>query len=77
WLLLGADSFLGLPSWHAWRQLFDLANIAVAARPGARMQPDDLPEGLKQEVAGRQVDDHAAAGTAGSVVLRQTTPLDI
>ena len=34
WLLLGADAFSGLPSWHQWRQLFELANIVVAARPG-------------------------------------------
>ncbi|HMA11917.1 MAG TPA: nicotinate (nicotinamide) nucleotide adenylyltransferase, partial [Steroidobacteraceae bacterium] len=24
WLLLGADAFLGLPSWHEWRRLFEL-----------------------------------------------------
>lgn len=34
-LLVGADAFLGLPSWHRWRELFALAHIAVAARPGA------------------------------------------
>src|SRR5512135_3507350 len=34
WLLLGADAFLDLASWHEWRRLFSLANIAVAARPG-------------------------------------------
>lgn len=33
-LLLGADAFAGLPSWHRWRELFDLAHIAVLTRPG-------------------------------------------
>jgi nicotinate-nucleotide adenylyltransferase len=33
-LLLGVDAFLGLPGWHRWRELFDLAHIAVATRPG-------------------------------------------
>ena len=33
-LLLGMDAFLGLPSWHRWRELLDLAHIVVAHRPG-------------------------------------------
>src|SRR5215471_14021932 len=36
-LLVGADAFLGLPSWHRWRALFDLAHIVVATRPGAAL----------------------------------------
>lgn len=78
WLLLGADAFLGLPNWHEWNRLFDLVNIAVAARPGARqLQPDALPEALKQFISQRRVTDGSAAGAAGSVMLRQMTPLDI
>jgi nicotinate-nucleotide adenylyltransferase len=33
-LLLGTDAFLGLEGWHRWRELFDLAHIVVATRPG-------------------------------------------
>ena len=78
WLLLGADAFLELPTWHDWRQLFELANIAVAARPGSRaLQSNDLTEPLKSEILKRQVAGSAAAGPAGSVQLRQMTPLDI
>jgi nicotinate-nucleotide adenylyltransferase len=78
WLLLGADAFLGLPTWHEWRRLFDLAHLAVADRPGAGlMQSDALSEPLKGEVRGRQVADGTAAGPAGSVLLRSMTPLDI
>jgi nicotinate-nucleotide adenylyltransferase len=33
-LILGADAFLGLAGWHRWRELFSLAHIAVATRPG-------------------------------------------
>lgn len=76
WLLLGADAFLELPSWHEWRQLFVLANIAVAARPGAQ-QSDAMPDPLKGDVLQRQVADGLAAGPAGSVLLRRMTPLDI
>ena len=35
-LLLGMDAFLGLPHWHRWRELLDLAHIVVAHRPGWR-----------------------------------------
>ncbi len=78
WLLLGADAFLELPTWHQWRQLFGLANIAVAARPGARLlQPDAMPAPLNGEVSKRLVADGSAAGPAGSVLLRATPPLDI
>jgi nicotinate-nucleotide adenylyltransferase len=78
WLLLGADAFLELPTWHEWRKLFGLANIAVAARPGARpLLSYDLREPLKSEVLKRQVASTSAAGPAGSVQLRQMTPLDI
>lgn len=33
-LLVGADAFSGLPSWHRWRELFDLAHIGVLTRAG-------------------------------------------
>ena len=31
--LMGADQLLRLDTWHNWRQLFDLTNIAVSAHP--------------------------------------------
>jgi nicotinate-nucleotide adenylyltransferase len=33
-LLMGADAFRGLPGWHRWTEIFKLAHIAVATRPG-------------------------------------------
>jgi nicotinate-nucleotide adenylyltransferase len=78
WLLLGADAFLGLPGWHDWMQLFTLAHIAVAERPGVSiLQSDSLPDSLRAEIAARQVADGSAAGPAGTVLLRHMTPLDI
>jgi nicotinate-nucleotide adenylyltransferase len=40
-LLLGADAFRGLPSWHRWHELFGLAHLVVVERPGV-----DLAAGL-------------------------------
>lgn len=33
-LLMGADAFRGLVTWYRWQELFDLAHLAVATRPG-------------------------------------------
>lgn len=33
-LLMGADQYAKLETWHRWRELFDLCEIAVFARPG-------------------------------------------
>lgn len=74
WLLLGADAFMGLPTWHDWRRLFELANLAVAARPGTPLlDADAMPTMLKSEVAQRQ----SLKDAAGGVLIRQTPPLDI
>ncbi|MCX7166331.1 MAG: nicotinate-nucleotide adenylyltransferase [Rhodocyclales bacterium] len=37
-LLLGADAFARLEAWHRWRELFGLAHIAVATRPGHELK---------------------------------------
>ena len=53
-LLLGADSFRSLPSWHHWRQLPQLAHLVVAARHEAG-DLDALPAELAAEVRDRWV----------------------
>lgn len=52
-LLVGADAFAGLPNWHRWRELFDLAHIAVAHRPGFPVKPGSLPAELAREFGQR------------------------
>ena len=75
-LLLGADAFAGLPEWHEWRRLFELAHLGVLSRPG---QQAPLPEALQRELAGRRVDDAAAlrGESAGRVIELAVTPLEI
>lgn len=75
-LLLGADAFLGLPGWHEWQNLFELAHIVVALRPGSNMQ-QGLPEALQREVDMRLAKGEALTGAAGSVRLFDMTPLAI
>lgn len=33
-LILGLDALLGLPAWHQWTRLIELAHLAVMERPG-------------------------------------------
>lgn len=42
-LLIGADSLLGLPTWKAWSDLFDLAHFIVADRPGSGLDAGLAP----------------------------------
>lgn len=45
-LLVGADAFAGLTTWHRWQDILQLAHIGIAHRPGFPISPDSLPEPL-------------------------------
>jgi len=51
-LILGSDAFLNLEQWWCWRELFQLAHILVAGRPGTVCKPEGA---LAEEIAPRQV----------------------
>lgn len=78
-LLMGADAFLGLATWHRWRELFSLAHIGVAARPGFELSPEALPAELAGACADRLGADPCVlrAAPAGRVVQFAMTPLAI
>ena len=82
-LILGADAFEGLPSWHRWTELLGLTHIAIANRPGyaphGRRWPGTLSAELDAACAGRIGEDGAALATspAGRVVPFDMTPLAI
>lgn len=75
-LLIGADAFQALPTWHRWRELSDLAHFVVMQRPGAA---DGLPPELATLVALRQVPQAAALrqAAAGGFLWQPVTQLDI
>lgn len=78
WLFMGADAFIGLNTWKDWSRLFDLANIAVAHRPGYRVaQTDALGDELREALQLHHVKDAAPNQAAGQIVLRPVTQLDI
>ncbi|MBR0566491.1 nicotinate-nucleotide adenylyltransferase [Azoarcus sp. L1K30] len=82
-LILGADAFEGLPGWHRWQELFDLAHFAVANRPGyaphGRRWPGTLSPALDQACRDRQISDPALLRTcsSGYVIPFDMTPLAI
>lgn len=75
-LIVGMDAFLGLPKWHQWRELLQLAHLVVAHRPGWRapsMGP--LGELLVDRGTGRIGDLHESR--AGCIYIHAVTQLEI
>ena len=75
-LIVGMDAFLGLPKWHQWRELLQLAHLVVAHRPGWRapgMGP--LGELLVDNGTGRIDDLHEQR--AGCIYIHAVTQLEI
>jgi nicotinate-nucleotide adenylyltransferase len=75
-LLIGADAFANLPSWHRWRELFEVAHIGVLRRPGVSAS---LPDELRREVADRRVERASdwRELAAGRLIELSVTPLEI
>ena len=75
-LMLGADALAGLAGWHRWRELPELAHLAVASRPGI-----GLPAGgeLGDMLRTRRERDvrRFATEPAGRVYLHDGVGLDV
>lgn len=82
-LILGADAFHGLPSWHRWRDLLQLTHLAVANRPGyapkGRQWDTALSPELRAACGDHITSDPAVVHTspAGRIVPFDMTPLAI
>jgi nicotinate-nucleotide adenylyltransferase len=67
-LVLGSDQLPGLPRWRRAGEVFRLASIAVAERPG---QPVELPADLRLRASSRW------SGAPGELVRLPSTELDL
>lgn len=87
-LLMGADAFARLPAWQRWRELFTLAHLGVATRPGHVLLPQKVGAGdtaqsaldaeLAAEFSQRQGDAaDIAHAPAGRIIPFAITPLEI
>jgi len=75
--IVGADAFAGLPTWHRWRELLDLAHFVVVGRPGVVLA-DPLDSELGEQWRVRRAPDGALPDTpAGAIVSVETAPHDI
>ena len=75
-LILGADAFLGLPSWRRWRELADLAHLVVMQRPDAALPgAGELADLLRARRASAV--DELAAAPAGCIWLQPVSQLAI
>ncbi|WP_313953087.1 nicotinate-nucleotide adenylyltransferase [Accumulibacter sp.] len=78
-LLVGADAFAGLPDWHRWQALLDLAHIGVAHRPGFPIDITRLPGALADTYRDRFCTSSAVLteSPAGRIVSFAMTQLAI
>jgi nicotinate-nucleotide adenylyltransferase len=72
-LLMGADAFAHLHTWHRWRELPSLAHLVVISRKGARLDP--APECVT-ELAGRRAENiEALHNAAAGLWLQMDLPI--
>lgn len=77
-LLLGADAFARLEAWHRWREIFTLAHVGVATRPGHDLRVGAGDTALDAEFRARRGDAAGlAAAAAGCIVPFAITALEI
>lgn len=70
--LMGADQLLRLDTWHNWRQLFELTNIAVSARPGFSNSLTLIPKAIADEFSRRFADPGKIISTAAGLTYLAT-----
>ncbi|EEO27001.1 nicotinate (nicotinamide) nucleotide adenylyltransferase [Oxalobacter paraformigenes] len=70
--LMGADQLLRLDTWHNWRQLFELTNIAVSARPGFSNSLTLIPKAIADEFSRRFADPGKIILTAAGLTYLAT-----
>jgi nicotinate-nucleotide adenylyltransferase len=79
-LMMGTDAFAAFDTWHRWQELFDLAHVVIAYRPGFQFEKmqDALPAPLRKIYLKRLAGAPAMPGAnAGSILTREITALDI
>jgi nicotinate-nucleotide adenylyltransferase len=80
-LLVGADAFLEFATWHRWHEIFGLAHVVVAHRPGYPVErwTERMPQPLAREYSARLMQQPLAThlSPAGGVVVVPFTALDI
>lgn len=75
-LVVGMDAFVGLPSWHRWQELLELAHLVVAHRPGWNPpQSGEVGELLQARRVGSVAELHGSS--RGRILVQPVTQLEI
>lgn len=75
-LILGYDAFLGLPGWHQWNSLIELAHLVITHRPG--WNHDELDDALQSLVKQCETEvERLSEQAAGGLLFVPVTQLDI
>lgn len=75
-LIVGMDAFLGLPGWHRWDEILNIAHIVVAHRPGWKAPDLGVLGELISDYGTHRVEDLHSA-TEGRVHIHAVTQLEI
>lgn len=75
-LIMGADAFQKIDSWHRWQEIPELAHVVVAQRPGVATA---WSSGINETINNRTAADAAAlaAKPAGLFYFMDFPPVDI
>jgi nicotinate-nucleotide adenylyltransferase len=78
-LILGMDTFLGLPQWHEWESVFRYAHIAVAQRAHLEIDPGTMPAPLAEQFSRRFTQDVSTLPqkTGGAIVSLAMPPMPV
>ncbi len=79
--IMGIDTFMKLPQWYDWRELFNLCHLILVGRPGyiSIMNHEKLSQDLRVECAARWVSsvDDLKYQSNGLIFTAPTALLDI
>ena len=80
YFILGADSFLKIPTWHEYEALLNTCEFVVASRPGFRMDALRLaipPELIGRPKSGEPHDPHAIHLRRATIHLLDTVSIHV
>jgi nicotinate-nucleotide adenylyltransferase len=75
WFLVGSDSLARLHTWKRWSELFDLAHLAVAMRPG--FDAERLPQEVQTAWHDRLALQATTTRPSGTILRLALEPLDL
>jgi nicotinate-nucleotide adenylyltransferase len=75
-LIVGMDAFLGIDQWQRWRELFELAHVVVAPRPGYAVPRQGTVGELLSQREAREAGELRAT-PAGRIYVQPVTQLEI